>query len=139
MTKQILIVASLVLALGLAVVPVSAQAVGAQAKIPFNFVVLGKTLPAGEYTLLSAPHQLKIRDANQRLVATVLADEISGRSADAKSQIIFHCYSDRCFLAELHSPTEGNGRQLLMSRAEAALAREQTGKYFAVLGEAPLK
>jgi hypothetical protein len=135
MTKQILIVASLVLALGLAVVPASAQAVAVQANVPFSFVVLGKTLPAGEYTLTSAPHELKIRDASQRLVAVVLANEISGRSTGATGQIIFHCYSERCFLSELRSPTEGNGRQLLTSKMEAGLAREENAKYFAVLGE----
>jgi hypothetical protein len=139
MKKQTLIVASLVLTLGLAVAPASAQAVWVQAKVPFSFVVLGKTLPAGEYTLTSAPHELKIRDASHRPVATVIANEISGRSAGATGQIIFHCYSDRCFLSELRSPTEGNGRQLLMSRMEADLAKEQAGKYFAVMEKTSLK
>jgi len=136
MTK-FLIVAGLMLAFGLASVPASAQAVGVQAKVPFSFDVLGKTLPAGEYTLAPAPHELKIRDANQRLVAVVLANEVSERSATVTGQLIFHCYGDRCFLSELQSPTEGNGRQLLMSRTEAGLAKEQAGKYFAVSGEGP--
>ena len=143
MKKQILIVASLVLtiwvlALGFAVAPASAQTVAVQAKVPFNFTVLGKTFPAGEYTLSSAPHELKIRDAHQRLVAVVIANEVPGRSR-ATAQIIFHCYDERCFLSELQSPTQGNGRQLLMSKMEAELAKEQSGKYFAVLGEEPGK
>ena len=144
MKKQILIVASFALAVGALAVgfaapTASAQAVGVQAKVPFSFVVLGKTLPAGEYTLTSAPHELKIRDVNHQLIAVVIADEVSGRSAGTTGRIIFHCYSDRCFLSELQSPTAGNGRQLLMSKMEADLAKEQAGKYFAVLGEAPLK
>jgi len=143
MTKQILIVANIVLAigvlaLGLAVVPASAQAVGVEAKVPFSFIVLGETLPAGEYTLTLAPHELKIRDANQKLVAAVLANEIADHSAGATDQLIFHCYSDRCFLSELRSPTQG-GRQLLTSKAEADLAREENAKYFAVLGDGPRK
>ena len=143
MKKHTLIVASLVLtvvflALGTAA-RASAQAVEVQAKIPFSFIVLGETFPAGQYTLTSAPHELKIRDANQRLVAVVLADEISGRSARKTGQIIFHCYDERCCLWELRSPTAGNGRQLLMSKMEAALAKEQHGKYFAVLGEGPVE
>lgn len=144
MTKQIPIIGSLVLAiaalaLGPAAVPASAQAVGVQARVPFNFIVLGKTLPAGEYTLTSAPHELKIRDASQRLVAVVLANEVAGRVAGSTGQIIFHCYGDRCFLSELQSPTTGNGRQLPISKMQAQLAREQSGKYFAVMGESPLK
>lgn len=136
MKKQTLIVASLCLVVGLAMVPASAQAVATRAKVPFGFVVLGKTFPAGEYTLIAAPHFVKIEDANRRPIATVLANEIPGRSA-ATPQIIFHCYTDRCFLSELRSPTPGNGRQLLTSRTEADLAKKEQGKYFAVLGEKP--
>ena len=99
MTKRILIVASLVLAVGLAA---AAQEVGVRARIPFNFFVLEKTLPPGEYTLTLVPHELS-------------------------------------FLSELQSPTEGNGRQLLMSRLEAGLAKGQREKYFAVLSDGPKK
>ena len=137
--KHIVIVTCLVLTLGLAVAPASAQVVGVQAKVPFSFIVLGKTFPSGEYMLISEPHGLKIRDAGQRLVAVVLANEVSGRAAGTTGQIIFRCYSERCFLSELQSPTQGNGRQLLMSKMEAELAKEQRGKYFAVLGEEPVK
>jgi hypothetical protein len=137
--KHTMIVTCLVLALGLAVAPASAQVVGVQAKVPFSFIVLGKTFPAGEYMLISEPHGLKIRDAGQRLVAVVLANEVSGRTAGTTGQIIFRCYSERCFLTELRSPTQGNGRQLLVSKMEAEFAKEQPGQYFAVLGEAPSK
>lgn len=135
MKKQILILVTLGLAVNLAAAPAYAQAV--KAEVPFSFVVLGKTLPAGEYTMTSAPHQLKIKDAKQRLVAVVIADEVSSRAAGRTGQIIFHCYGDRCFLSELQSPAEGNGRQLLMSRMEADLAKEQAGTYFAVIEKRP--
>jgi hypothetical protein len=102
MKSQTLIVASLCMAIGLAVVSAHAQRGGIQAKVPFNFAVSGKTFPAGKYTM-----------------------------------IIFHCYNDRCFLSELWSPAQEKGRQLLTSRTEANLAKEERGKYFAVLGEKP--
>jgi hypothetical protein len=142
MKKQILIVASICLLVGLAPLPAHAQLVpGVRAKVPFRFVVMGKTFPAGEYTLFAAPRMVKIEDANRKLVAVVPANETSGRSASATGQIIFHCYSDYCFLAELRSPVQGNGRQLLTSRSEAILAKakEKQGKYFALLGEKPQK
>jgi hypothetical protein len=137
MKNKTLIVASLCVAIGLTVVSAYAQAGGLQAKVPFNFTVLGKTFPAGEYTMIAASHQVRIEDGKGRLVAMVLANDISGRSARATGQIIFHCYSDRCFLSELRSPVQDNGRQLLVSRSEAHLAKEERGKYFAVLGEKP--
>jgi hypothetical protein len=137
MKSQTLLVASLCLAIGLTVVSAYAQAGGAQAKVPFNFTVLGKTFPAGEYTMIAAPHQVRIKDGQGRLVAMVLANDISSRSARATGQIIFHCYGDRCFLSELRSPLQDNGRQVLVSRSEANLAKEERGKYFAVLAEKP--
>jgi hypothetical protein len=145
MKKQILIVASVCLVIGLAVIPAPAQAVDAtweevqtRAMIPFSFVVLGKTFPAGEYRLIAAPHTVRIEDANGIPVATVLANEISDRSAAATGQLIFHCYSDRCFLSELRSPTPGESRQFLTSRSETRLAKQESRKQFAVLGGEPL-
>ena len=137
MKSQTLIVASLWVVIGLAVVPAYAQRGGVQAKVPFNFAISGRTLPAGKYTMIPASGQVRIEDAKGRLIARVLANDISGRSAGANGRIIFHCYSDRCFLSELWSPIQDNGRQLLTSRAEADLAKEDRGKYFAVLGAEP--
>jgi len=137
MKKQTLIVASLCLLVGLAVVSAYAQAVVVRATIPFSFVVLGKTFPAGEYVLIAAPNMVKIENSNRIPIATVLANEISERFAGAVAQIIFRCYSDRCFLSELRSPIQGNSRQLLISGAEAELAKKEQEKYFAVLGEKP--
>lgn len=138
MKKRILIVAYFALALGLVVVPAYGQTAADHATIPFSFVVLERTLPAGAYTIIAAPHELKIRDANQRLVAVVLANEMAGPFTGANAQVIFHCYADRCFLAELRSSTQG-GRKLIISKAEAAAAREETPKYFAILGDRPRK
>ena len=137
MRSQTLVFASLCVAFGLAVGPAYAQRGGIQAKIPFNFAVSGKTFPAGEYKMVAASQQVRIEDAKGRVIAMVLANDISGRSAGANGQIIFHCYRDRCFLSELWSPTQENGRQLLTSRTEADLAKEEREKYFAVVGEKP--
>jgi hypothetical protein len=134
MRKQILLIASLCLVIGLTVAPSYAEPGGVQARIPFKFTVAGKTFPAGEYTMIVGSHQVNIRDAYGRKIAMVSANEISGRSAGANGQIIFHCYSEHCFLSEVWSPTHENGRQLLTSRSEGDLTKKDSGKYFAVLG-----
>ncbi len=54
MRSQTLFVASLCLAIGLAVVPAHSQRGGVQANIPCNFAVAGKTFPAGEYMMIAA-------------------------------------------------------------------------------------
>jgi hypothetical protein len=137
MKSQPLIVASFCLAILLAVVPAHAQRGGVEAQVPFNFAVAGKVFPAGEYTMIAASHHVRVEDANGRIIAMVLANNISDHSAGVNGRIIFHCYNDRCFLSELWSPAQENGRQLLPSRTEAELAKEERGKYFAVLGEKP--
>lgn len=133
MKKQTLIAASLCLVVGLAMVSANAQSL--DAKVPFNFTVSGKTFPAGNYSMIISSNQLKIRNGAGRIVALASVYDAFGRPAGGKSQIIFHCYGDRCFLSELWSSSQQNGRGLLTSQAEARLAKEQSGKYFAVLGK----
>lgn len=137
MKKQTLIFATLCLLVGLAVVPAYAQAFVERVTVPFSFVVLGRTFPAGEYMLIAAPHMVKIEDSDGTPIATALANEIWDRFAGVTGQLVFRCYSDRCFLSELRSPVEGNSRQLITSRAEAELAKKDQGKYLAVLGKKP--
>ena len=139
MNKQTRLVVSLCLVIGLAITPAYAQSGGVQAKIRFNFTVAGKTFPAGAYTMIVGSHQVDIRDAYGRKIVMVLANEISGHRGGTDGQIIFHCYSESCFLSEVWSPTHENGRQLLISRSEGDLAKKASGKYFAVLGAEPQK
>ena len=139
MKKQTLPVVILCLVIGLAVAPAFAQSGGVQAKIPFNFTVAGKTFPAGAYTMIVGLRQVNIRDAYGRKIAMALANDISGRSVGATGQIIFHCYSEHCFLSEVWSPTHENGRQLLTPRSEGDWAKKESGKDFAVLGAEPQK
>jgi hypothetical protein len=133
MKKQILV--SICVVLGLAAVPAHAQGSGVEAKIPFEFTVNGKVLPAGKYTMTSNAHLVQILDAQGKPVALARADYESGRSAGQNGEIIFHCYGDVCLLAEIWSPIKGDGRKLATSQTEADLAKKETGKYFAILGE----
>jgi hypothetical protein len=89
--------------------------------------------------MIASSHQVNIEDDYGKVVAMVLANDVSGRSAGENGQIIFHCYRDRCFLSQVWSPTQENGRELLTSRQEAELTKEGKGNYFAVLGEKPRK
>ena len=80
-----------------------------------------------------------VSQADGRTVALALANDISGHAAGASGRIVFHCYGERCFLAEIWSPIQENGRQLLISPAEAESGRERHGTYFAILGMKPQK
>jgi len=118
--------------IGLTGISAHAQAAGVRAQVPFSFAASGKTFPAGEYTMIPDSQLVQIQDLHGKTVALVLANEISGRATRASGQIIFHCYRQRCFLAEVWSPVEKDGKQLLISRTEAGLAEERPAKYFSV-------
>jgi hypothetical protein len=137
MKKQTLIVASLCFVVWLTIVSAKAQSV--HAKVPFSFTVSGKTLPAGDYSMIINSNLLKITNGDGRIVALASVYDASGRPDGEKSQITFHCYGDRCFLVELWSAHQLLGRGLMTSRAEARLAKRQRSQYFAVLGQEPLK
>lgn len=139
MKNRTLIVATFCLVIAVAAIPAGAQVGGVEAKVPFNFVVSGKTLAAGRYLMIPSSHLVKIEDAQRKIVALVSANHISGRSAGETGQIIFHCYRDRCFLSEVWSPAVENGRQLPTPPVEAELSREEPRTYFALLGEKPQK
>lgn len=137
MTTRTLMVASLCLVVGLAMVSACAQEGVVRAEVPFRFTIMEKTLPPGEYTMIALPHMLKIKDQSGRVAALVLANEVSARSRDRRTQVLFRCYDDQCFLWELWTATMQNGRQLATPRIAAELQKRQTGTYFAVLGKTP--
>ena len=139
MNTRRLTVIGFLLVVALSATLAHAQANTLVAKVPFRFTVLEKTLPPGEYLVITGPHQVKIVDTDQRVVAIVLANEVSDHPAGARGQITFHCYGTRCFLYEVWPPVFGNGRRLLISPSEASAAREQTAQYFAVLSDGPKK
>ena len=138
MKKLILVVAGVLLGIGFWTGSVEAQTGGVRATVPFHFIVGGKTFAAGEYTMVAGRQRVSVMSAaDGRTVAIALANDVSGHLAGATGRIIFRCYDTRCFLAELWSPTEQNGRQLLISPAESETSRERSGNYYAILGTKP--
>ena len=115
-----------------------AQTGGVRVNVPFPFGVGGKHFAAGNYVMLAGSNQVRVvSETDGRTLALAMANDVSGHSAGLRGKIVFRCYGDRCFLAEVWSPLEQNGRQVLPSRAETHSSREQSGTYFAILGKPP--
>ena len=90
--------------------------------------------------MVPGSHQVSVvSQGDGRTGALALANDISGQAAGANGHIVFHCYGERCFLAEVWSPIQENGRLLLISAAEAESRRKRRGTYFAILGMKPQK
>ena len=109
---------------------VQAQEPGAtmRASIPFDFTVMGKTLPAGNYEIRRLgddPTTLIIRSVDHKRDHAVFTTEpyIEGRTP-GKSEIVFHRYGDTTFLSEVVTAGEETARELIPSRTERRLRSE---------------
>jgi hypothetical protein len=106
-----------------------AQSVNEQrADIPFSFIVGSKTFPAGEYrvtrlNLQSDKAALAIKSADGRLSKIVLTIPVQAAETSEKAKLIFNRYGDQYFLAQVWTPADNTGLELLKSRSERTLAR----------------
>ena len=131
MKKQILggVVAGCLLAMMIAV-PALAQMPGTtmRASIPFDFIVMGKTLPAGNYEIKrisDSPEGLIIRNVNEKRDHAMFETEpVESRKIPNRSEIVFHRYGDTYFLSEVVTGGEEIGQELAPTRAERQLRSE---------------
>jgi hypothetical protein len=102
-----------------------AQSASAQrviANIPFAFTANNKTLPAGKYTITvlnpsSDRKALQIRSMNGRFSAIVLTNAILGNASD-NSKLVFECYDDRYFFAQVQMAGDSTTLAALRSNKE---------------------
>ena len=97
-----------------------------RAKIPFDFSVGDKKLPAGEYTLshlsgLGDNKTLLVSsvDSGTRIFQLTLAAQVATPKND--SSLVFHKYGDQYFLETIWSGGEQTGAQLPESRSERTI------------------
>ena len=104
MKKQILTLVG-VLSLLFAAGSVQAQSIHVKANVPFEFKVLNKTVPAGEYSLVSNgsidSHVLAMRSGRGTAVSFVSASIGDSRRASSRTVLIFHRYGDTYYLSGL--------------------------------------
>ena|SRR5260370_125331 len=96
--------------------------------IPFDFIVNGKTLPAGRYAvqkaLPNAGTALYIGDVgNNDLGTSFMTNSAVALEAPNRAELIFHHYGSTYFLSEVWTGTNTIGYRLPRSRAERIAAR----------------
>ena len=127
MKKQLF--ALLGLGLLLATASAFAQTVALKANIPFNFIVTGKTLPAGEYTIQSVDMQgrvLSIRDLDLHSKSIVISNRCESQNASAQTKLVFHRYGDRYFLSQIWRAGRNSGYELPRSTREVEVEMDFT-------------
>ena len=125
---------SAVLACGLLAVvtaiSASAQMPGTtlHATIPFDFIVRGRVLPAGNYVirrLNDEPEGLVIFSVNDKRERAIFETEsVDARQIPRTGELVFHRYGDSYFLSEVFAAGELTGRELPRTRQERSMRRE---------------
>ena len=106
--------------------PVSAQIFTLRASVPFDFVVGGRTMPAGDYELgtLGDVGILRVQNADTSIMpAFALSNGTDGQLDDSKAFLTFRRYGGDYFLAEIWNGSAATGRSLPMSRTEREKAK----------------
>ena len=100
-----------------------------RAKIPFEFNVGDKKLPAGEYTFsrLSGFSDSRIMfissvDATTRVFQSIFGSQVL--TSKDQSTLVFHKYGDQYFLEQIWSSGEQEGTQVPESRSERTIRRQ---------------
>jgi hypothetical protein len=135
MKKQILAVAAALVFTALAPAQSHAQQV-TQAKVPFAFQAGNTMMPAGEYQIQRALPEVKtlqlIRRTDSSASTFVGTNVVESRDKNAESKLIFHCYSNECFLSEIWVGS-GQGLRLEQSRREKEVSLAKTENELAVV------
>ena len=101
-----------------------------RASIPFDFMVRGKMLPAGNYEVSRInddPIGLMIRNLDQKHDTVMFETEpVYMRKTPGKNMLVFNRYGDTYFLSEIKTASENTAREAYPSRAERHL-QQQTG------------
>ena len=106
--------------------PVSAQTLTVTASVPFDFVVAGRTMPAGDYVVNSIKifGVLEVQDASQAATpALTRADASYGPGNGDGAYLTFRRYGGDYFLANVWAGPAVGGRSIPMSRSEKERAK----------------
>jgi hypothetical protein len=129
MKKQVLtLVTMLTLVTAIMLMPAHASSRGLMTvKIPFNFFVRDKALPAGQYTIRivnsESSQALSVRSADGRLGAMTHTLAAQSARVQAESRLVFNLYGDRYYLSQVWTIGGSDGYGLSKSENEERLAK----------------
>ena len=131
MTKRffgVLAVAALTVAVA---APLSAQSIRLTATIPFDFIVGNKTMPSGDYNVMTASSTqiLVIRNVEMKTATLALTQLASDESSSRPGtpMLVFNRYGDQYVLAQVWG-SPGAGREFGKSRTERELSKTASVK-----------
>ena len=126
------------LLLMLTAVSVAAQSERTRIKnIPFDFIVGGKTLPAGDYTVepnRRDSHKVWLVQSKDGHTSALFATmPVRASETQEETKLVFNKYGDQYFLSQIWTAGDNSGRELLMRRQERELAKNTPDRKTIVL------
>jgi hypothetical protein len=124
--------AATLLILTLLAVPGFVNAEGRQvikAQVPFDFIVKGNILPAGECVIEAqggGQPQLMVSSGGHSLFVLPYATQSSAPSAETK--LVFHRYGNRYFLSRISSEGSNRGYALPAGKAEKEMRAQKAAE-----------
>lgn len=110
--------------------------------IPFDFIVQGKTLPAGEYTIEPNRRDYDkvwlVRSKDGRASVLFTTTRVQSRETQEGAKLIFNRYGDQYFLSQIWTAGANSGRELLTNRRERELARNAIERKTVVVADGRL-
>ena len=116
------------------VISTHAQTSGVRVRVPFEFEIANKHLPAGEYVLTSEHDQVWLRVYRGNTVAVVQSNRIV-HDGGKTGKVLFNCYQKLCFLLQLWLPDADRSRGILTSKSEKQAAKQGELQQLALLAE----
>jgi hypothetical protein len=108
-------------------VPLAAQTIRLTASVPFEFMVAGRILPAGDYTVGSVGSTgsgaIEVSNGNSAVISLTNNSSVSSKSSSGQALLIFHRYGDQYFLARVVDGNRGAGLEILPSHTEKELSK----------------
>ena len=100
-----------------------AQTISMKTDIPFDFIVNGGTLPAGQYVVesfgASSSPVLLVHNVKFGQAEVVPSNPTESLEASEKTKLVFHRYGNQYFLAQIWIAGQRFGRELPNSKREA--------------------
>jgi hypothetical protein len=95
-------------------------------KVPFEFTVGNRTLPAGDYrVVLISPDVLSLRDAEGSTLATIVTTQAISFAKPLNAKLMFKVENGRYALSQLWTGDSTIGYQLWVSQPMKVVARNQ--------------
>lgn len=98
-----------------------------RAQVPFEFVVGGVQLPAGEYNFKQlTQHIILIQSPDRVVTMTRISRAVESVTAKPSGRVVFNRYGQRYFLAQIWPGDHTRGHELLKSADELEYAKNMS-------------